>query len=340
MKKNSPTHRNRKIFTKVVIDMNTGETVSEESFNYGGPMALCDGEERWSDSLPEDVRGWDETKNSDTPEKFWDQMVNMRSHLGQSIRIPSADAGDEDRAAFHKKLQEKVPGLMATPDFDKDETMADLYGKMGRPKDAKDYVVPEFKDSKGNVIKGAGAKLAESFKEQAFKAGLSQKKYEDVLSSVLGQSITAHEAATTLQQEDVAKLAETWGTAHERNSNIVSTFLKQTDAPKAVMDALEAGAMGSETMIWVHNLASKAVGKQSDFQNDANNNTGVITPEDATLKISEIRNNPKHAYHNKMDPGNKAAKAYVRELYLAKNPKTGKESAPGTQFAIGGGIPE
>ena len=330
----SPT----KIYTKVVIDMSTGATLSEDSFLHSGPMALCEGEgepPEWTKALPEDVRGWDEVKNSDSPEKFWGQVVNMRSRMGQSITIPSSDAGDEDRAAFHKKLQEKVPGLMNTPDFTNDETLAEMYAKMGRPAEAKDYTVPEFKDSKGNVIEGAGKKLAESIKDAAFKAGLSQKKYEEVLASIITPSIGKHEEATESQLADKAKLAETWGAAHERNSTVVTNFLKQTDAPKVVMDALEAGTVDSATMIWVHNLASKTVGRQGDFQNDSSNN-GTMSPDEASIKISEIRNNPKHPYYNKMDPGNASARKYMRELHLLKDPKSGAKSAPGTRFDIGG----
>lgn len=327
----------RKIYTKVVMDMNTGATLSEESFLHAGPMALCaEGDEApWSDALPEDVRAWDEVKNSDAPEKFWDQMVNMRSRMGSSIRIPSDDAGDEDRAAFHKKLQEKVPGLMATPNFDDGETLSDLYTKMGRPAEAKDYKAPEFKNAKGEVIKDAGKELAESFKEPAFKAGLSQEKYEEVLSSIITPSIGAHEQTLDLQRADRAKLAETWGAAHERNSTVVTNFLKQTDAPEGVMGALKAGTIDSSTMLWIHSLASKSIGNQGDFQKD-NSDSGVMTPEEASIKISEIRNNAKHPYNNRMDPGNAAAKKYMRELYLLKNPKTGKETAPGAQFSIGG----
>lgn len=335
----SPTRsKSRKIITKVVIDMNTGSTLEEESFNYTGPMSLCDGEDGapvWSDSLPEDVREWDEVKNSDAPEKFWDQMVNMRSRMGSSIRIPSDDSGEEDRAAFYKKLQDKVPGLMVSPDFDKEETLADMYSKMGRPKEAKDYKAPEFKNSKGEKIEGAGAKLAESFKEAAFKAGLSQKRYEEVLSSLISPAIGENEKAAGLRLADKAKLAETWGAAHERNSTIVANFLAQTDAPKGVTDALTAGTVDSTTMVWLHNMATKSLGKGENFQQD-NSASGVMTPDEAAIKISEIRNNKTHPYNNRMDPGNKSAKKFMRELYLLKNPKSGADSAPGTKFDIGG----
>lgn len=333
----------RKIYTKVVFDMSTGRTIEEESFDYSGPLALCEGEgdgdglPEWTKTLPEDVRAWDEVKNSDAPEKFWDQMVNMRSRMGSSIRIPSADAGDEDRAAFHKKLQEKVPGLIAAPDFEKEETLNDLYTRMGRPADPKEYKLPEFTDSKGNKLEGAGKDLAESLRAAAHKAGLSQGKFEEVLSSIITPSIQAREQAIALHEADKAKLAETWGAAHGRNSNIVNNFLSKTDAPKVLVDTLSKGSVDSETMVWLHNLATKSVGTQGAFQDD-HSASGVMSPDEAALKISEIRNNPKHPYYNRLDPGNAAAKKYMRELYLLKNPKNGTSAAPGTKFEIGGGL--
>lgn len=332
----------RKIYTKVVFDMATGETIEEDSFPYYGGVALCEGGEggegepaSWTESLPEDVRQWDEVKNSDAPEKFWDQMVNMRSRMGSSIRIPSSEAGEDDRAAFYKKLQEKVPGLMPTPDFDKGEHVETLYAKMGRPEKADAYALPEFKDSKGNVLEGAGKDLAESFKEVAFNAGLNQKKYEEVLSAIIKPSLQAREEAQELHMVDKAKLAEEWGAAYDRNSKVVATFIAQSDAPESLTKAIESGSIDSGTMKWLHGLATKTIGKQGSFQAD-DNNTNVMSPEEASMKISEIRNNKQHPYNNKFDPGNAAAKRYMRELYLLKNPKSGTNRAPGTQFNVGG----
>lgn len=289
----------------------------------------------WVSTLPEDVRTWDEVKNSDSPQKFWDQMVNMRSRMGSSIRIPSADAGDEDRKAFHQRLQEKVPGLMVAPDFEKEETLAELYTRMGRPKEAKEYRTPEFTNSRGEKLDGVGKEFAESFKEVAFKAGMSQKKYEEALSGIVGKSIQVNEQAQQLHQADRAKLAETWGMAFDRNSATVTNFISQTGAPEAVVNAIKSGTADSETMLWLHGLATKTVGQQGKFQSD-NNSAGVMTPAEASIKISEIRNNPKHPYNNRMDPGNEAAKKYMRELYLLKDPKEGQKAAPGTSFEIGG----
>ena len=330
------TGEERKIYTKIVIDMKSGKTITEESFNYVGSMALCDeGTPAWNEGLPTDVQGWDEVKNSDTPEKFWDQMTNMRSHIGQSVRIPSSDAGDEDVAAFHAKLQEKVPGLMKTPNFDNEETMTELYGKMGRPTAAKDYVVPEFKDSKEQAIPGLDLTLADNLKESAFKAGVSQKKFTEMITALVQPTILKYEETVAAAQASKKELADEWGTAYDRNSKIVGTFLTLTDAPESLVTAMKDGAIGKSAMTWFHKMATQSMAKGSDFQNDVSDKS-VMTPDEATLKISEIRKNKDHPYNNKQDPGNKAAKAYVRELYLLKNPTTGKNAAPGTEFGVGG----
>lgn len=293
------------------------------------------GQTAWSNNLPEDVQGWDEVKNSDSPEKFWDQMVNMRSRMGSSIRIPGEDAGTEDMSTFHEKLRTKVPGLMVTPDFEKDDTLQDLYTKMGRPAEAKEYIIPEFKDSMGKEIPGLDLSLAEEFKDMAHKAGLSQAKYADIVSSITKGNIAKYEQLIEAQQADHDKLSQEWGVAHERNSKIVENFIAKSNAPESVTTAMKNGLMDRNTMVWLHQIATQTLGKGADFQGDTSN-SGVMTPDEATLKISEIRNNKEHPYHRRSDPGHAAAMQLMRSLYLLKNPKTGTNSAPGSTFQIGG----
>lgn len=302
----------------------------DEGNNGGGG-----GSTAWSEALPESVRGWDEVKNSDGADKFWDQMTNMRSRMGSSIRVPGEDAGAEDVTAFHDKLKSKVPGLMNTPDFESEDTMQELYTRMGRPTESKEYIVPEFKDSLGKDIPGLDLTMAETFKEVAHKAGLSQKKYAEIVSAITNTNIANYENLVAGQQADQDKLSSEWGAAHSRNTEIVKNFVAKSDAPESVSKAMENGMMDRNTMVWLHSLATKTLGTGADFQGD-DSNKGVMTPDEASLKISEIRNNKDHPYHKKSDPGHAVAMKLMRSLYLAKNPKTGTNAAPGTSFQIGG----
>ena len=58
----------------------------------------------WREALPENVRGWDEAQNADSADAFFKQIGDLRSHLGNSIRVPSDDAGDDTRKEFFEKL--------------------------------------------------------------------------------------------------------------------------------------------------------------------------------------------------------------------------------------------
>jgi len=106
------------------------------------------GGDAWSAGLPENVQEWDEVRNSDTPEKFWGQVTDMRKFLGQSIRIPGENASSEDLAAFHDKLTSKVPGLTHVPDFKDAEAAGKFYSAIGRPEKQDEYKLPEI-DNKG-----------------------------------------------------------------------------------------------------------------------------------------------------------------------------------------------
>jgi hypothetical protein len=329
--------------------MSDWSVLEEDSFDYDGPLALCDGEgegeegggggddqsPEWTKALPQDVRGWDEVKNSDSPEKFWDQMVNMRSRMGSSIRLPGKDAGDEDRNAFYTKVQEKVPGLMKIPDFDNEDTLGELYQKLGRPAEAKDYTIPELKNSKGEAVKNINMDTLNAFKDQAFKAGMTQKQFNNAVVSFVKPGIDQMEKTGMARTADKEALSSEWGAATERNSKMVENYLKHTDAPEAVLKAVANGSADKNSMLWFHKLASQSMNSNSDFQSD-DGHRGVMTPAEATIKASEIRNNKKHPYNNKRDPGHAAAKKYMRELYLLKNPQSGNTSAPGSNFSIGG----
>jgi len=56
----------KKIYNKVVMDMETGEVLEEDSFIYSGPLALCDGaDEDDDDSGDDDFEGFDDEGVSD-----------------------------------------------------------------------------------------------------------------------------------------------------------------------------------------------------------------------------------------------------------------------------------
>ena len=289
-------------------------------------MAESNGAKEWVQTLPEDIRTWEEVQNAETPDDFFNWVKNMRSHIGQSIRIPSQDAGEEDWANFKTKLKEKVPDLMPAPNPEDPESLKELYQRLGMPEKPDEYKIPEIKDSNGNPIENLDMSQAEVFKEVAHKAGLTTKQYEQIVEAITQQNLQVTEQQKELLQQEREKLNSSWGAAFEQNATIVKNFLDKVDAPDSIKQALAQQVLPAETVQWLHSLATKTLGSKQDFLSDNSDNT-VMTPQEAKLKISEILNNKKHPYWNKNDPGHESARKYMRELTLLSMPGEGNKPA-------------
>src|SRR5574341_618151 len=84
-------------------------------------------------------------------------LVDIKAHVGASIRVPGPDAPEADRKAFRDKLREKVPELVEVPaDPTKltPELEAPVLERLGRPKEHKGY--PSLKDAGVELVEGAG----------------------------------------------------------------------------------------------------------------------------------------------------------------------------------------
>lgn len=267
----------------------------------------------WVETLPESVQGWDEVKNSDSADKFWDQMANQRSRMGRSITIPGEDAGEEDVKAFHKKLTDKVPGLMPAVDPSDEEAMGRLYDSMGRPEAADKYEMPEVKVDgyEGEIDLSA----AEQFREVAHKAGLSGTQFQNIVTAITTLNVQAQQDAVAANVEAHKELKKEWGADYDRRMSLATNIAKLTDAPEGLYEMLKEGRGTPADYQWLYSLALKFKGEGKNLQDDQNDAKAAMTPAEAQEKIDEIRNNKKHPYWNKMDPGHKRAMDRMKELY-------------------------
>lgn len=294
----------------------------------GGDGGGGGGSENWQETLPEGVRDWDEAKGAESSDAFWNQMTDMRSHLGQSIRIPSKEAGTEDWDKFNSRLQEKVPTLINRPDLTDKEAAAQFYGSLGRPEKADDYTMPEF-DTKEKL----DMKQAEAFREVAHDIGLNQRQFEDVVKKFTTDNLELHAVRQDKLKTELEGLQKDWGFAYDKNNNIVKNFLAQSGAPDGVKGIFESGAMDAVSRKWFLDLASKFGGEETNFSNDNNSFHGKITPDEAVKRISEIMNNKEHAYWKPRDIAHDAALREMRELYELKLGEKATNLAPGAPGA-------
>ncbi len=260
----------------------------------------------WQDNLPESVRGWEEVKNSDSSDKFFDQMTNMRSAMGASIRIPGEDASDEVKAEFRQKLMTKVPGLVQMPG--EGESMDDMYVALGRPEEISGYTAPE--------IEGAGVS-PERFGQLAavaHKYGLSKAQLEGMANDIFTADAVANAEVVQANADALGGLKGEWGGAFEERSGMAKTILAK------FFPHFDPTHMSADDMRGFHTLA-KQLGTESSQALFQGSSEGALVPAEIEIKISEVRGNKNHPYHNPNDPGHAAAKKQMSGYYELLNPE-------------------
>lgn len=263
----------------------------------------------WVDSLPETLREAPFLSKAESPEKALQELQNAAGHLGNSLRLPSEDASEEDRKAFYDRLSEKVPGLMPKPT---EENMEEFYKALGRPENPDDYNYepPEGKEVPGDF---------ESFAKVAHKHGLTQEQFRGVLNDVLSGQWEQAEIAESEQNQEMSQLSQEWGQAFDQNLSAVKNFLRLTDAPEGVVDLISEGAMSPAEIKWLHSIASSTKSPTELVTQQTQQET-ALTPSEARTRIQEMMNNPEHPYWNATDPRHQDAIQKMLKLQKAANP--------------------
>ena len=260
--------------------------------------------------LPESTHDWDEVKNSDTPEIFWDRVSNLRTKFGTGLFKPGDDAGTEDWGKFTVKAVElSGDRLMPRPDLEDAEQQNALYKTLGRPDDAKGY---EFADVEGAPELSDERKTFLS--EMAFKSNLTKsqlKALDETVRTADMEAVTAHNA--TLHEANKA-LEQEWGLTfkdrkHQAEKVAKVFFTHLGDDPSLSAHEIKA----------FYSIAKQLGSSSTEFKDQGDQIINDMSPNEAADKIAEIRGNSKHAYFDVSAPGHAAAKAKMSELYKIKN---------------------
>lgn len=270
----------------------------------------------WIDGLPDDVKEWDEVKNAgENPEKFWESMTNLRSMMGQSLRIPGKEAGEDAIKEFHETVIKKVPGLMLMPDTGNEDAMAGLYRQLGMPEKADEYEIPKFDDDKYNK------EFATKFKGIAHKAKLNKTQFKELLKDMMGVEKEAAAAGKQQLDESYLALSKKWGAAFDERLELVTNLATKTKAPEQFMTALKNRLVAPATLEWLHGMATAFGGSEGlDLLEGGETNKGIMTPAEAKAEIDDIMNNKQHAYWVAQHPQHQTALTRMIELRKLANP--------------------
>jgi hypothetical protein len=206
-------------------------------------------------------------------------------------------------SAFGKKFEDHLK-----PDADP-AVQARIRTAMGVPEGASGYEDVKVPDGY-ELDKG----IVGSFKETAFKAGLSKAQASALQEWFIGTHLDQNtaQAAQRVQEKEAAlvELDKQWGAAKNRNVGMIQQLVSEHGGPdvKAALD--ETGAGNDPRILkWLATMAGKMA--EDNLINPA---SGGLTVEDAKKEMQALRSDMKGPYWHKEHSGHKQAIERVQYL--------------------------
>lgn len=236
----------------------------------------------WRSGVAADLRDLPEVKRYKTLDAMVKGHVEQSKFVGGSIRIPAADAKQEE--------------------WDK------VYEKLGRPAKPEEY--------KFNIPAGAESYVdkagQESFAKGAHAVGMTQKQI-DFSVKWQGERILAAQAEIGGSYAETKKaLQEEYGGAYERNLGIAQRFVREMGG-KELLDYLDVTGLGNHPALVKAFVKAGALLVEDGVIHD--DIEGQVGPKAAIDEIDAIMGDKQHAYWKVDDPGHKAAVEHMKQLH-------------------------
>jgi len=239
---------------------------------------------------------------------------DAQSHIGNSIRVPSDDAGEEDRRKFYEKLQKHAPNLIPAPDPDKPETLEQVLKALGKPDDKSGYELPE------NADFTPSDDFVAELQELAADSSLTKSQFEKLASKLVEKEVQRSESISAAQQAEIDKLKKDWGSAYDDRLNKAAKMMELTGAPAELIGMVKDGKAAADVTQWFYAMAESYKGEGMNAAGDQGDSS-VITPQEAESRIQEMLNNRNHAYWDSSHPDHGKALQKMIELAKYADPK-------------------
>jgi hypothetical protein len=225
------------------------------------------------EKLPEEFR------ENETLNRFNDvgdlakSYLESRSMLGNAIRVPSEDAGEEDRKQFIEKVQKNAPELMLRPNFEDPEQSDDFYRLIGRPDEPDAYGLPEDVSLNDEVVN--------ELKRVSHDVGLSEAQFKKMVKSLASQEAERQELLQTKIEEKTEELKKEWGVTYKDRIKAAERINEEYYPGRPFETLNPAEVQG------LYKMHVALTGKDAPAANQGDQGDGM-TPAEAEERYAEI----------------------------------------------------
>lgn len=230
----------------------------------------------WMDDLPEDLKESEGLKKFGSVADLAKSYVNLEGLKGNSIRIAGPDASAEDKAAVYKKVMTHMPELTLKPDPESAEQSAEFYTMLGVPEKPEDYAW------EGD---GLDAEVLTQLKIVGHNAHMTKEQFKAYANQMAEMQGVTNQTREDARVRNGAELKGEWGMAFEDRYAVVEKHLSERPG----LGSIES--MSPDQIKVYYNDAIALTGKPQ-INGQPAPQSGMLTPQEAKARISEIDNNP------------------------------------------------
>jgi hypothetical protein len=248
-------------------------------------------QESWYQAFPEEVRGLVETKGWQSPVDAIQSYTNLEKFLGadkagRGLVVPKDDAGAEE--------------------------WAQVYDRLGRPKDPADYKLP--------IPEGADGAFAQEAAKTFHELGLTAKQAQQLTEWFNDKSAgaMASQQTQTAQSAEMQmnELQQEWGKEFDANIEAGRRAARQFGVGEEMLSKME-GAIGTKEMLKFFANVGKGMGEDGFVEGGGSGKFGM-SPEAARVRISNLKSDA--GWTAKYLAGDAGAKEELARLMRAGYP--------------------
>lgn len=239
----------------------------------------------WRDGLAPELKDAPALKNVPDVGTLAKNYVEAQAMIGRSVRLPSKEAGEEDRKAFRTRLLEvgKDHGVVPLPQEGEDDTA--FWRTLGYPEKPEAYAY-DVKPPEGVTLEEGDVNM---LRAAAHKAKLTPKQFQVVLGEMLGAQAPVVQEHRQRALQGTEALKKEWGESYDTRVAQVGKLLEQYKAPPVVMNAFKNDIMDAASKRWLWDILSAFGGEPLEVTRTKFNQEGSLADSaEALARVAEI----------------------------------------------------